>query len=235
VIAIRKVQSLYKASQVAAKEEVSLGNHIKVQLQSEPPPLKHTIQYYFGLRILGNAYAIVGQHKVESAVTPSKQVVAAPLSVNLDYADFCLRKASECAMAPDLQLQWLQARDEHTRSRMVELMRQNYPQGEALEKALAETELLWNAQTQQIHEQPSSGMTTSPASTPSKRSERTVRVLSTGQAICKKRNDQRGCTAKERDCPDQKRHVCDVKKPDGEVCGSPSHVRSQCPFLSKKP
>ena len=119
---------------------------------------------------------------------------------------------------------------------MVEFMRQCTPQGEALTRALRESEVLWTVQQSVVVDvdkapEPTNG--DGPASASKRpRKERTVTVLQGGQSICKRHNDQRGCTPKEKNCPDRKRHTCDGRKPDGTACGSTSHTRSTCPFVT---
>jgi hypothetical protein len=46
----------------------------------------------------------------------------------------------------------------------------------------------------------------------------TVTCLPGGQALCKKRNDDRGCTKREQDCPDKRAHKCDALV-NGKACG----------------
>ena len=54
--------------------------------------------------------------------------------------------------------------------------------------------------------------------------------------ICKHRNDNRGCTARQAQCPFKLEHVCDaIRKQDGKVCGSRAHVRADCPERLNKP
>jgi hypothetical protein len=54
-----------------------------------------------------------------------------------------------------------------------------------------------------------------------------------GQEICKRFNDPRGCTHHERDCPQGRLHVCDVRRPEGGACGSTKHRRlDDCPFVA---
>ena len=233
LIPAKRMQSLFRGTLPSSKEEVNLGASIKVQLASEPEPVKSVIAYYQALRVLANAYAIAGVHLVESVVSPGKKVRFAPLDTNMNYCDFALARAAESHPVAQ-QLQWLEARDLHTRGKMVEFMRQGVPQGEALTKAMHECEVLWTVQQSVLLEVDKPSPTASAPSEPGQkrsRKDRTVTVLQGGQAICKRHNDQRGCTAKEKDCPDRKRHACDAKKPDGTACGSTTHNRSTCPFL----
>ena len=47
-----------------------------------------------------------------------------------------------------------------------------------------------------------------------------------GKEVCKKFNDQRGCS---RSCPDNRLHSCDALNQQGQVCGSTSHSRKNHP------
>ena len=90
-----------------------------------------------------------------------------------------------------LKLVWLETRDLHTRSKMVELLRMSCPQGEALAKAQAESELLWNSFSQ-MPAMPSPDVQPESASpVEASRKDRTVNDCN-GKSICKKRSDNRG-------------------------------------------
>ena len=175
LIPAHKVTSLYRASLPQQKTEVSLHLSLKLQVDSEPSPVKDLVDYYFRLRILANAYSLAGSHKVDSVLTPGTQVVFSPLEVNLNYADQALRKDFAVPSPPAAQLLWLESKDLHTRSKMVEMLRLAMPQGEALTKALAESELLWNSPSQLSH-LPSADAAAANSSAPSKvaRKEKTV-------------------------------------------------------------
>ena len=68
------------------------------------------------------------------------KVVFAPLSVNLTYADECLREMLNSGMS---DVDWLRAKGEWTRAKMVEFMGQGAPQGEALERAQSAAQVQW--------------------------------------------------------------------------------------------
>ena len=142
VIPIRKVQSLAVAALPASFQRRDLGSGIHLLLGEEPDPIMSIYGYYIGLRLLGNAYAITGQHEVPSKVQPGN-VKYSPWHVNCLYAEFCLRKVMTTPMKADLQLDWLKEKDEITRTKMVEYMRAGWAQGESLTKALAELEISW--------------------------------------------------------------------------------------------
>ena len=71
VLAVRKVQSLYMTAMPEKKKGTALAAGITVTLGKELEPIRSIYRYYVGLRILGNGYAITGQHKVNSRIWPS--------------------------------------------------------------------------------------------------------------------------------------------------------------------
>jgi hypothetical protein len=250
VLPIKKAMSLYLASLPREQQLLEIGNGVQLQVgKVEAPPIKRLARYYFGLRILGNAKSIAGCHKVESKIEGGKQVVFSPMGVNLDYADHWLRKTSSFSLPESVILDWALTRDEETRAKEVELVRGGWPQGEALTKALQMTEIAWTVgpsgkpvtQADPPPEQHETARRPKPSSGPkqvsgSGRKILTCSQLPGGQHICKKFNDARRCVKNERQCPDNKKHVCDVRKPDGAACGSKSHNRSSgsCPYLAQQ-
>ena len=229
VIPAKKIMSLYKASAGASRESVSLGSNIMVQVSSEPPAIKTVIAYYWSLLVLANAYALAGTHKVQSVASASKQVTFAPLDVNVQYADYCLRQVTEVVTNASQQLAWLQSKDENTRACTVEFMRQGQSQGEALQNALTRAEVAW-VMPASLPVAVDKSQPDSPEGRLRKK-ERTLRVLPSGQMPCKRYNDQRGCASNEKQCPDKRKHCCDVVKPDGQACASAGHTRLQCPHF----
>ena len=233
LLAVRKVQSLYMTAMPEKKKETALAACITVTLGKEVEPIRSVYKYYVGLRILGNGYAITGQHKVDSKISPGILVAYSPFDTNLDFADVCLRRAHEIGVSGVSQLSWLTQRDEHTRSKMVELMRQGWPQGEALTRALAETEITWTIPPVAVFQQGGQKRLQDDQDDSAKKRGRevkqggtTVHHTGNGQVICKKFNDQRGCSGKEKECPEKRRHVCDAVKKDGMPYLSASHSRA---------
>ena len=119
---------------------------------------------------------------------------------------------------------WLEERDLLCRGQMVALMRQGYPQGEALEQALTDTAVQWT-----IPPPPPTGQKRPlPEENALGRNRTTTNKTSGNLDICKKWNDNRGCRKSEDKCPDGRRHVCDATRPDGRPCESRAHTRKQC-------
>jgi hypothetical protein len=265
VLPIKKAISLYLASQPKEPHQIALGGGVSVKVgNAEPPPVRKITRYYFGLRVLANAKAIAGTHLVPSKMEPGTKVVFAPLGVNQDYADHWLRRAAQWDLGESVVLEWAQQRDEDTRSKEIEMVRGGWSQGEALERALALTEVAWTigpankpavptdeqAEKNSGRGEDGEGARPTPSSNrnvsgksgerrgtshPSGGLVKTVSALPGGQVICKKFNDPRTCSTRERDCPEGRRHVCDVLKPNGDACGSKTHNRlGNCPFIAQQ-
>ena len=72
-------------------------------------------------------------------------MIFAPLDLNMDYAGHAFRMALSQPTTGFAAFCWLENRDHYTRSQMVINMRRGYPQGEALTKALEDSELKWQS------------------------------------------------------------------------------------------
>jgi len=145
---MRKVKALVHMSEPSRQRSIPMqtagGEVAKLQIGPDDKLiLSSVIDYYFALRIEGNAWAKAGPLLADSKITPGQRVVQAPLSVNLDYADSALRHASATNLPPAQMLAWMEQRDKATRTLMVRYMRRGWPQGEALTKALQETDSVW--------------------------------------------------------------------------------------------
>ena len=134
---------MHKQTVPKTKSQVALGSSLVLQVAPEPSPLRDAISFYFAFRTLANGCAMAGSFRVESVEAPGTQVLCAPLGINIQYADFALQKASGQGGGAAAQTAWLEHRDSETRAKMVEHGRLGHPQGEALKRALKETELLW--------------------------------------------------------------------------------------------
>ena len=232
VVPMRKVRSLFHQTMPGRTQEVQLGNSISLRMaRDDPKDATSVYEYYMGLRIMAYAYSIVGQFKTQSKLRPAEKVTFAPLSVNQTYADSCLKRTHE---HPDgvQSLSWLLHKDELTRSKMVEHMRQGWPQGEALEQAVTETEIAWMIAHHKSERRPSRDRR---EGTPAKQGKTTLTPNSNKSFdnICKRYNDNRGCESKESNCPFKQIHVCNCIMPSGNVCESRSHSRMRgCPYFS---
>jgi hypothetical protein len=201
-----------------------LGHNIRLLIGEDPDPIMSVYSYYLGLRVLANAYALTGQHVVNSKLLDGKSVRFSPWATNVQYAEYCLRKVMTTSMQPHQQLDWLQLKDEATRTKMVEHIRFGYPQGEALTKALQEMEVAWTIGPVRSGPEKSDlggQRRDSQGGPPAKRPKHSMHYKQ--MPICKPFNDGRGCPKK---CPKNQAHVCDVILPDGSACHSTKHSRA---------
>ncbi|CAE7488397.1 unnamed protein product [Symbiodinium sp. CCMP2592] len=189
VISVFKIKSLYWAAKPHQDRTIVLGDQVKLQLdRDEAVPVRSVMEYYRGLRILANGYAIVGQHRAPSKQMPGTEVVFAPLSDNLRYADSVLRIASSCDLPAGSLLEWVRARDEQTRARMIELIRTGWAQGEALCKSWSEHELTWMSASTGTSKRPLHEDVPGARGSPDRKKIKTAKL-----ELCKRWNDNRGC------------------------------------------
>jgi hypothetical protein len=236
VIAIKRVKSLQAASLPQSQKEVSVGQLRILTGEIAEASIDSVFAYYMGLRILGNGYAIVGQHVVHSKTSAGEKVMFSPLSANFDYADMALRRTMEMGLPSGQQLDWIRSRDEQCRAEMVQKMRQGWSQGEALEKAIQFTEVSWTLKSGPRSDDDharGSGKAERAMGSPGKFELRTGSTYQ-NKTVCKAWNDNRGCKSSEKDCPQRRLHMCDIQKGDGSICGSRSHTRGACPSNPKR-
>ena len=222
VISMQKVKSLHMAQQPFESQSIPVGDATLETNKPVETPITGALDYYFRMRTLSYAYIKAGNFMVKSVAVVGKEVLYSPFTINLDYPDLAARFVATANLPYNFQVEWLRTKDEMTRSTMVGYMRQGWPQGEALSQALREHQMDWKQTTP-----PTTG-----TKRPAPESGKLAAVADTyqGKEICKKRNDNRGCTANEKDCPMKKRHVCDIVLPGGKVCGATSHTRKDCPY-----
>ena len=239
VIPIKKVQSLAATAIPAGMQRRDLGNNIFLTIGEEPGAntMMTIYVYYVGMRILGNTYSVAGMHEVPSKLVDGKKVRFAQWHINCQYAEHGLRKALTVGEG---RLSWLQEKDELTRTKMIELMRAGWAQGEALSKALTELELAWTVPPNIVPNR-NTGSDFGPDSGGNEGSDgggqgkkRKINGKAThvthdagGLAICKAWNDNRGC--KRKSCPHGRAHVCDMIKKNGQPCLSKQHCRMNHP------
>ena len=72
-----------------------------------------------------------------------EKVVSGDFSVNLNYADFAHMMTIYHGPQDEGQMEWMQANDEQTRAKMCELMREGWPQSEALTESLLLNDGAW--------------------------------------------------------------------------------------------
>ena len=220
LIDIRKVKALIHAAAPEITHHVALDDKTSFMVhegRSATRDIHSVAAYYFGLCILGYAYAYAGPDQVPSMISKGTMVVNCPLNVNLNYADRALRLTGKLALRESASLQWLQARDVATRACMIGLMRQGWPQGEALTHAIKEQHLEWSSgPKQQTDEDYTAEMLNMPGAGEQRRGSKRPREAAVEAGICHDWNN-RGCTDP---CRNGRRHVCGK-------CGSPTHTSVQ--------
>ena len=85
--------------------------------------MKNTVDYYWGLRTLMNAWAKAGNFYVDSADKPGTRVKMMPADVALDYADRGLRVVLASGLPYHEQLAWWEKKDRSTRGVMAGYVR----------------------------------------------------------------------------------------------------------------
>jgi hypothetical protein len=102
------------------------------------------VGYYWGLRVLAYAWGQAGNYMVDSKKNPGTQVLMMPWADALNYADRFLQVAMSSGLHQREVLHWAQTKDRLTRSMMAGHVRERWPAGEALEKALVDTASDWS-------------------------------------------------------------------------------------------
>jgi hypothetical protein len=201
--------------------------------------IESVVDYYWSARVLTQTWAFVGNYKVKSSKQGVGDILYCPLGTALLYADYLLRRTS-CPRTDGHSngLDWMQDRDELTRGRILMLAREGVPMGEAIEAAIQDTKVEWamsnvttRAPETQAKKRTASANEKEPQQPKPKRQKgqgqggqehskkvETATCIQGGKAICKKRNDDRGCTKREQDCPDKRVHRCDALV-NGKACG----------------
>ena len=226
---MRKMRTLFHASRPTEMQREKIGGETYLETGREHKvKVASVVDYYFSMRTWAHAVSKAGNHLADSKVTPGTKVQYADLSENLDYADQSLRTASALSLSEAAQLMWLEEVDLLTRATMVMKMRQGWPQTEALRAARREHAIDWKTPPITPNKR-ARGESPEPMSPDAKRQRNGGRtgLHYNGKEICKPHNDQRGCTKGEAQCPLHRLHVCDKVRPDGSVCGSRTHKRSQ--------
>jgi hypothetical protein len=248
LLPMNRVRTLAQDKRPLDSVETDYGLVIKQtssQLQKKVH-IESVIDYYWPARALTQTWAFVGNYKVKSSKQSMDDTLYCPLGISLLYADHLLRKtANPRSDGNSNGLAWMQDRDELTRGRILMLAREGVPMGEAIEAATQDTKVEWamnNATTRatEVNSKKRDATViknTGQPTRPEKRQEgqskggkeqprkvETATFLQGGEPICKKRNDDRGCTKREQDCPDKRAHRCDAIV-NGKACGKENCFR----------
>ena len=239
-IPVEKVKTLLAAQRPPREQREKLGRWTLAKDEEEDTRVDSVVEYYWALRTLGYACSLAGHFDHDSKAKEGTKVRFSVFEANLNYADISLRQTLTVGVPSHRQVMWLRSRDQATRGRMIVLMRQGWPQTEALAAARSEFQVLWSSagldeSDSRKRSQSGGGGGGSGGGgggggdapeTPPKR-QRTATTLPGGRSICKAYNDDRGCSRNEGQCPRKQAHVCDKITSAGKVCGG-RHPRSTC-------
>ena len=241
---VKKIKALIHSAVPQHHHRVPIDQHVVMTLsmgEVEDLRIQTVVQYYWGLRIFAYAYAFAGIEEAPSHNHSGTSVVNAPLDVNLDYADDALRLATTLSSQPAAALAWLEDRDVQTRGTMVGLIRQGWPQGEALLEARREHSLDWyngpmqRGPSQAVPPPPQPYQQTEkvPGGAKGQGKGRGKRTREAPSAFAKRNAEGKGracpdfnkggCTTKQKQCPHKLQHFCTATRPDGKQCGNRGH------------
>ena len=160
VFPVEVMKSLERPVKPDTKTKASLGNGFSVtQDHAEERADKVTSAFEYRNRLMIWAYAMAwsGTEKVQTTTGAQRQC---PLDTFVNYAEDAHRKA----IRTQNPLAWIRERDEKTRAKMIEYMRnpeQKLPAGKALEAAKNELHSLWD-----IEKETANVATSQPAEVP---------------------------------------------------------------------
>ena len=248
-----KVRSITAALQPKDRHEQPLGNDANavpwmVWETQKKLKIETVVDYYWALRILAFVWGKVGCHKVTSKNDPTKQVWFFDFNQGMSYADRALRQAMQFGGGFPQNLNWMEDRDVKTRTKMMEVQRQGWPAGEALEEAMRDCREDWQSQSRalvlfQASDVPASLGAEGPQFGGSRKRSRSrgqsrsggqsssnagghqyVSTAKGGKKFCRKFQDGR-CVKDPSKCPDKGLHRCNIRMPDAKPCmGKHNHA-----------
>ena len=238
-----KVKSAAQTSNVIARvkrRRIAEGVELTSNECEVPPDnvFVEVIQVLHALQILVNCWGMTGTAMLDSKANPGSKVPDGDLTEGLAYHAFVMEKALEHPGPVEQTVDWLLTRDHQTRTKACSLSQDKWPFGEALRVA-RETHLavLWTCGNVGVsNQEPQSSAVISsdiPNQPPSRNASSGPNTFKPPQQtpfrfdqLCKEFNSPAGCSVKQRDCPNKKKHACSqyVGK---ELCLAWQHGRSE--------
>lgn len=223
---IAKVKSLTCALMPRVRQDSQLpGSDAFIGFDKEKVMrIQTVIDYYWGLRILANVWARVGNFEVEGS--GGDMVRFFELSHGLDYADNALRAAADTDLPPAQMLKWLERRDLKCRTRMMELMRKGETASKALASAVEYTRNDWESKGMSVANDPSAQLEDEDrrSRSPKGGRERTKKAKTQTTLVSHAKGGKRFCQwygqgkcSKGNKCQDA--HACAFRMPNGGACG----------------
>ena len=144
VIEAKKAKNVLCLTLQQSHEKVQLPGGLSLSFDNERNlVLVSCVDYYFALRILGNAMAFVGNYTVTCS-SDGKDVLMCDLTCVMDYADGALRAAMEYGSG---SVEWLRRNDILTRGQVVSLVRQGWSVTNAFKEAWRQHHNNWNSKS----------------------------------------------------------------------------------------
>ena len=239
--AVEKAVTLEDAKAPAEKVEVPISeaSDARMSFQFVKPQRKQIttpLAYIAALRVITGIYAFCGSHKAASKRHPGRTVRFFPFGVGLAYCDQLMTKITKIRLKEEDKLYWLRIRDEATRSGMVRMVNDGWPAGEALEKAYEDEASFWRMKDDNVVAAPMeddektrgshSGKRTrsrNPKSAINAKLPAQVTIDKNKVKWCGAYNSPKGCTRREKDCPQRGRHGCNIQVAKGWACGDRNH------------
>ena len=151
MIQVEKVQTMEDIKMSSEPDKLEIGTSTmegsKLVLESVRKVSRKVtdcLEYLTALRILMQAYAYVGSHKVMSMRDQNKQITFFPLEVAVGYVDeTTMATLAMRTFTEKERLDWLRKRDEQVRGEMVAYINDGWPGGEALTRASERLAHIW--------------------------------------------------------------------------------------------
>ena len=241
VMSLSKMRSEADAKHTAGRSRRKLTEDITLQIDVEdvaaPDTMRETcIEVLWRLQLMTNGWAMTGVEEVDVPEGLNARVGKTRmchLTEAMAYHQFVARKAAEHPGPEQVVVSWLLERDRQTRSKARSLLVEGLPWGMAL-RAARESHclVLWNVGLPGIPQRQLDSSShlrdRSPVSrSPHRQRDRRDKGKGKGKdqkkdKFCVRFNGKRGCTKKEKDCPDHGKHAC-------SRCGDWRHGAAHCP------
>jgi len=251
VYPLEKVKSATRFKTIIRKTERKIADGMSLTLHSpeeDSPKITSTLEVLWSLRILCNGWALAGMAMRDSKLFPSTKVRDAPLGECNKYFEFVWMKAMEHerTAGKNNSVTWLLERDRQTRAKARSLYDDGFPWTEALQESrekhlavawtIGESRAVMPDYESQIEKPSSSAAAAAAAVHPTTALGATPKSTAKAASgenpnkkprldtanFCRNFNDHRGCTRKQRQCPNRMEHKC-------SKCGAWQHGAVACP------
>ena len=234
VYPLSKVKSLEYQGTVMAKPrkaQLAPGVLMSISPDADPPgqDFQSVLEVLVALQILIHAWALTGTETTTSAADEKLTGLDGDFSEGLAYYAFTLDKAMTHPGPPSETVAWILDRDRQTRTKARTLIADGCPWARAL-RASWETHLsvLWTVGGVGISQNIPMTITDRAVAEEARQSlafeqhDRKVTKPSAPAHCCPDFNSAHGC-GRQKFCPHNLWHVCNVVTQEGAICGDPRH------------